>query len=106
MEHTLKLSPSLKLKPNGNNSDHIKVEKAGIYRIVANIRSMGNNLAQTSCNLLINDEFVITIQTNGTEGSWVKQNLIKIELEEGTYELKVESIKQGMEIEWLEFSKV
>lgn len=102
MEQIYDLSYGLKLKPNVNKSDRIKVAKSGIYRIVANIQSTGNNLAQTSCNLLLNDEFVITIQTNGTDGRWVKQNLIEIELEEGIYELKVESIKEGMEIEWIE----
>lgn len=102
MEQTQQLSNSLKLRPNGNKTERIKVEKAGIYRMVASIRSMGNNLAQTSCNLLLNDEFLITIQINGTEGRWVKQKLIEIELEEGIYELKIESIKPGMEIEWIE----
>lgn len=102
MEQTQQLSNSLKLRPNGNKTERIKVEKAGIYRMVASIRSIGNNLAQTSCNLLLNDEFLITIQINGTEGRWVKQNLLEIELEEGIYELKIESIKPGMEIEWIE----
>jgi len=106
MEQTLELSLSLTLKPNGTKAERIKVVKGGIYRIVANIRSMGTNLAQTASNLLLNDEFVITIQTNGTEGRWFKQNLIKIELEEGIYELKVESVKPGMEIEWIELCRI
>ncbi|WP_097015411.1 glycoside hydrolase family 3 protein [Anaerocolumna aminovalerica] len=106
MEQTLELSLSLTLKPNGTKAERIKVVKGGIYRIVANIRSMGTNLAQTASNLLLNDEFVITIQTNGTEGRWFKQNLIKIELEEGIYELKIESVKPGMEIEWIELCRI
>jgi len=44
-----------------------------------------------------------TIQTNGTEGRWIQQRLRKIELEAGMYELKLDFIKPGLQIEWIEF---
>ncbi|MNP80850.1 hypothetical protein D3C76_1790540 [compost metagenome] len=47
-----------------------------------------------------------TIQTNGTEGQWIRQKLVKVELEAGLYEMKLEFIKPGLQIDWIEFNKV
>lgn len=84
----------------------VRVKEAGIYRLLVNVRSFGSELAQTSCSLLLNDTQIATIQTGGTEGQWVKQKLVKIELKEGVYCLELKDLKQGMEIEWVEFKKL
>ena len=47
-----------------------------------------------------------TVQTSGTEGKWVKRKLSKVYLQEGIYELKLDFIKPGMVIEWIEFKEV
>lgn len=88
-----------------NNEDQIIVDvsEAGIYRLIVNIRSFGSDLAQTSCNLFLNDTQIATIQTSGTDGQWVKQKLIKVDLQKGLYSIKLKELKQGMEVKWLKF---
>ncbi|MNF14809.1 hypothetical protein D3C80_2171620 [compost metagenome] len=63
-------------------------------------------LAQSACIVTLNDQLMTTIQTNGTEGKWIRQRLVKIELEAGLYELKLDFIKPGMLIDWIEFKQV
>ena len=100
------LAENSKINPSPAASTYIKVSKAGVYRIIVNIMSPETNLAQTTCNVTLNDEFMMTIQTNGTDGKWIKQKLVKIELEEGLYELKLDFTKPGMQIRWIEFKEV
>jgi beta-glucosidase len=94
------------INPSPAASTYIKVSKGGVYRIIVNIMSPETNLAQTTCNVTLNDEFMMTIQTNGTDGKWIKQKLVKIELEEGLYELKLDFTKPGMQIRWIEFKEI
>lgn len=84
----------------------IKVKEKGIYRLMVNVRSFGNELAQTSCSLFLNGSQVATIQTGGIKGQWMKQKLVKVELREGLYRLEIQELKQGMDIEWVEFKKI
>jgi beta-glucosidase len=95
-----------RIRPNTADSTYINVVKAGVYRIIVSIMCPDSNLAQTACNLTLNDKLATTIQTNGTDGRWIKQQLVKIELDEGIYELKLHFIKPGMEISWIEFRQV
>lgn len=104
-EEVQELSQDTKIKPNLSASTYIKVAKAGVYRIIVNIMSAESDLAQTACNVTLNGQFMTTIQTNGTDGRWIKQKLVKIELEEGLYELKLDFVKPGMEIDWIEFKQ-
>lgn len=84
----------------------IEVKEAGTYRLMVNIRSFGSDLAQTSCSLVLNGTQAATIQTSGTDGQWVKQKLVKVELEKGSYCLELKDVKQGMELEWVEFKRI
>ena len=105
-ENAHDLSENIQVKPNASGATYIKVEDAGVYRIIVNIMSPQNNLAQIASNLVLNGKTVTTIQTRGTDGRWIKQKLVKIELEKGIYELKVDNIKPTMEIDWIEFKLV
>jgi beta-glucosidase len=64
------------------------------------------NLFQTACNILLNGQLMATMQTNGTAGKWIRQMLVKIELEQGLYEVRLEHVKPGIEIDWIEFRPV
>ncbi|WP_139904838.1 glycoside hydrolase family 3 protein [Clostridium thermarum] len=97
---------NVKIQPSTSAPTYIKADKAGVYRIIVNIMSPQNNLAQIACNLVLNDKIVTTIQTSGTDGGWIRQKLVKVELEEGIYELKLDVIKPTMEVEWIEFREV
>ncbi|NMC54177.1 MAG: hypothetical protein GYA48_11135 [Chloroflexi bacterium] len=54
----------------------------------------------------MNNQFLTSIQTHGTDGKWIKQKLGKIELEKGFYELILDFVKPGMQIDWIEFEKI
>ncbi|WP_211748766.1 glycoside hydrolase family 3 C-terminal domain-containing protein [Paenibacillus sp. Marseille-Q4541] len=94
----------VKVIPNGLVT--MKVNDSGVYRIFAGVMSPDGELAQSACNLMLNDQLVTTIQTNGTDGQWIKLKQIKVELEAGLYEMKFEHIKPGMHIDWIEFKQV
>lgn len=84
----------------------IRVKENGTYRLMVSVRSFGSELAQTSCSLFLNGSQAATIQTGGTDGQWMKQRLVKAELSEGLYKLELQELKQGMDIEWVEFKKL
>lgn len=106
LEQAQVISENAQVKPAADGSTFMQVDQAGQYRIIVNIMSPEPELAQSACNVTLNDQLMTTIQTNGTEGKWVKQKLVKIELEAGLYELKLEFIKPGLQIDWIEFKQV
>ncbi|WP_336775865.1 glycoside hydrolase family 3 C-terminal domain-containing protein [Paenibacillus sp. MMO-58] len=81
----------------------MKVEQNGVYRITVHLMSTEFAWAQSACNVLINGELMTTVQTNGTESAWIRQKLVKVELQAGLYELKLDFVKPGMQIDWIEF---
>lgn len=100
------LSQDNRLKPAGNVSAVLDVGGEGRYSVVAKIMSPLPNLFQTACNILLNGQLMATMQTNGTAGKWIRQMLVKIELEQGLYEVRLEYVKPGIEIDWIEFRPV
>ncbi|RCX18670.1 beta-glucosidase [Fontibacillus phaseoli] len=100
------LSQNAQVPPVESGAACFKADQAGQYRIIVNIMSPEPELAQSACNVTLNGQLMMTVQTNGTEGQWIKQKLVKIELEAGYYELKLEHIKPGMQIDWIEFKQV
>ncbi|WP_456276872.1 glycoside hydrolase family 3 C-terminal domain-containing protein [Bacillus sp. AK128] len=105
-ENVQNLLEGSKVQPVESGSVLLKVATAGEYRVFVNVSSPGTDLAQTACNLILNDKLVTTVQTNGTDGKWITQKLVKIQLEEGLYELKLEFIKPGLQIDWVEFKQI
>ncbi|BBH22972.1 beta-glucosidase [Paenibacillus baekrokdamisoli] len=105
-EQAQALSQNAQVKPAAAGSTYVKVDQAGQYRIIVNIMSPEPELAQSACNVTLNDQLMTTIQTNGTEGKWIRQKLVKIELEAGLYELKLDFVKPGLQIDWIEFKQV
>jgi len=81
------------------------VKEAGVYKVTAKVMSPESNLAQTVCKAYLNDKEMSTFQTNGTDGDWIYQVLLRIKLEAGDYALRLEFPKPGMQIEYLEFNK-
>lgn len=100
------LSQNARVTPVVEGSVGFEVEESGQYRIIVYIMSKESELAQSVCNVIINDQLMTTIQTNGTEGQWLRQKLSKVELEAGPYEMKLEFIKPGLQIDWIEFNKI
>ncbi|NQX46900.1 glycoside hydrolase family 3 C-terminal domain-containing protein [Paenibacillus tritici] len=105
-EQVQTLSENGQVTPAKSGPTYIQVDEAGQYRIIVSIMSPEPELAQSACNLTLNGQPVTTIQTNGTEGRWIRQKLVKVELEAGMYEMKLDFVKPGLQIEWIEFKQV
>lgn len=99
------LSDHAQVKPAAAGSTFMKVDQAGEYRIIVNIMSPDTNQAQSACNVTLNEQLMTTIQTNGTDGRWIRQKLVKIRLEAGLYEMKLIFVKPGLHIDWIEFKQ-
>lgn len=84
----------------------LQVGKAGVYRVFVHIMSPESELAQSACNVVLNGQVLTTVQTNGTEGRWFVQKLVKAKLEAGLYELKLDVIKPGLQLDWIAFKTV
>lgn len=92
----------VKLLPKEPETMKLSLEHAGRYKIMVKLRSALLEQAQSSCNLLLNGKPVATIQTNGTGNEWNLIRLDNIDLKPGEYEVDLQHIKAGMEIDWLE----
>lgn len=99
------LAKTLQLPMKEKASAVIHVKQAGVYKVIAKLCSDASNLAQAAANIYLNDEPLTTVQTSGTEGNWVTQKLLSVELEEGFYEIRAEVVKPVMEIAWISFDK-
>lgn len=82
-----------------------EVQEEGTYVLIIRIMCPESNLAQTTCNLSLNGKFVVTVVTNGTDGNWITQKLVKVQLEKGRYCLETDYTKPGMHIDYLQFKK-
>ncbi|OAB27038.1 beta-glucosidase [Paenibacillus macquariensis subsp. defensor] len=100
------LSDNAQVKPATVGSTVVKVDAAGEYRIIVHIMSPESELAQSACNVMLNEQPVTTIQTNGTDGRWIRQKLVKVQLEAGLYEMKLDFVKPGLQIDWIEFNRI
>jgi len=100
------LSDHAKVEPVAEGSVFFRAEQAGTYRLIASLMSAESELAQSACNVTLNGRLLTTIQTNGTDGRWIRQKLAKVELEAGIYEMKLEVVKPGLQLGWIEFKPV
>lgn len=104
-EDAQNLNENGRMVPDMEKGNVLYVEEAGVYGIVVNLMSPDTNLAQSATNVTLNDELMVTVQTNGTDGRWITQKLMRIELEKGYYVAKFEKVKTGMELGWIDFIK-
>ncbi|MDE7417880.1 MAG: glycoside hydrolase family 3 C-terminal domain-containing protein [Lachnospiraceae bacterium] len=79
------------------------IKEAGYYDVIVRLMSPQTDRAQTVCKALLNEKEFATFQTNGTQGRWMQQKLLRAELEKGSYQIKLLFPKPGMEIDYMEF---
>ncbi|WP_310551304.1 glycoside hydrolase family 3 protein [Paenibacillus glufosinatiresistens] len=94
------------ITPNPSGVTRVAVRRSGEYRMFATVMSEGDHLAQSACNVTLGGEPVTTIQTNGTGGRRIRLKQVKVRLEAGVYEMKLEFVKPGLHIETIEFNPV
>lgn len=95
----------IKLYPQKEETMTMQIEHAGRYKFLVKTRSPLSSLAQSSSNLLLNGQPILTIQSNGTENEWVILKLNNIQLEAGTYQAELTPVKPGLEVEWIEVTR-
>lgn len=94
----------VKLNPLDKSTMHVSVHHSGRYKFIVKTRSKLSELAQSSYNILLNGQAMATVQTNGTKG-WVLLKLSDIHLEAGEYDVDLQPVKPGMEIEWIDITR-
>lgn len=101
-----KLSADSKIKIGDTTKASMEVEEDGEYSIIVNIMSPMTNLAQSTCNVYLNGKTAFIIQTNGTDGNWIKQKLVKVKLNKGIYNIELEHVLKGLNVDYIQFKKV
>jgi beta-glucosidase len=81
------------------------VTEPGVYQISAEVMSESSNQAQLECALQLSQTRLALLQTNGTDGKWVRRRLTRVRLETGAYRLSFEYIRAGMQVRALTFEK-
>lgn len=99
------LSEAAQVRPSPTDSTSIR-SGGGTYWIIVQMRSSESHLAQSVCNVTLNGQPMTTVQTNGTNGAWIRRRLAKVKLEAGLYEMKLDFMKPGLQIDWIEFHQV
>ena len=84
---------------------YFMIQEAGEYDIIARLMSKQTFMAQTVCKAVLNGEELVTFQTNGTNGRWNLQKLLRVRLEAGCYQITLQFPKPGMEIDFTAFQK-
>lgn len=96
---------TVRFVPTESEHFQVRLEHSGRYKFLVKVRSPLSEVAQSSCNLLMNGRAVVTIQTNGTGGEWTLIKLNNIYLEAGAYEITLEPVKPGLEIQWVDMTR-
>lgn len=73
--------------------------EAGTYSVQAHFVAHGSDMAQSTTNILLNDSLLATLQTNGTKDLWVTQELSRATFGKGCYQLSLQIMKAGIEID-------
>lgn len=83
-----------------------QIPEDGTYAVQAHFVSHSSDIAQSTTNIILNDSLLVTLQTNSTQGQWVTQELRRVVLEKGCYELKLKIMKAGLEIDQICFRPI
>ena len=85
-------------------SFEVEVKEYGSYRLVFNVRSNLNPLAQLPLNILINDQFVTTFVFNGTDGVWMSREK-QLSLQIGKQKITFLFPQNGLSVHKIKFEK-
>ncbi len=86
-------------------SKYFIIKETADYDIIVRLMSRQTFMAQTVCRAVLNGKELVTFQTNGTDGKWNLQKLLRVHLKAGCYQIVLQFPKPGMEIDHMEFRK-
>lgn len=79
------------------------IKESGLYDIIVRLMSEQTDRAQTVCKSILNGKELAVFQSNGTNGRWIQQKVLRVKLEKGPYLLELQFPKPGMEVDYMEF---
>lgn len=83
----------------------LEVLEAGQYQVDIKMRYDASSLAQASFNLLINNDYAVTIPLNGTDNAWKETTVLQVVLQAGYYEVGLDFLRPGIEVGEIRFSR-
>lgn len=86
-------------------SKYFMIQETADYDIIVRLMSPQTFMAQTICKAVLNGEELVTFQTNGTEGKWNLQKLLRVHLKAGDYQITLQFPKPGMQVDYMEFRR-
>lgn len=82
---------------------YVQVETPGTYQVYIRMMSVDFNTAQTACDFFINENKIMHIGVRGTEGRWITQKLLKVNMQPGIYGFRVEETKPHLVVDSIRF---
>ncbi len=104
-EGAISIANELTLTAKKNQTLVIDVPEDGIYQCYGFIKYDRDSQAQSTCSLSLNQVFSMTFSVHGTDGELHKVDGLQVKLSKGLYELSLEFVKPGLELERLGFTK-
>lgn len=99
------ISEDLALKSSANTRVTLRVDEPGVYHCHCRMRYDRNSIAQSTCSFSLNGVFAMSLSINGTDGKSISVEGLPVNLEAGLYDLHIDFVKQGLEIEEISFTR-
>lgn len=103
---TFKLSEDNKVMFNSGTQASVEIDETAEYTVIVNIMFEKSNLSQSTVNVMVGDETMFVIQTNGTDGNWITQKLCKVQLDKGIYNIDLVDVLAGIKVSYIQFKKI
>lgn len=103
---TAKVSEKFSPSNDGKNSVWIGIEDKGSYNIFATyVKTTEHIVSQSVCNILFDGRPMVSFDSRGTGGNILTINVGCIKLQKGYYEITLNNIKPGIDVQSLFFQK-
>ena len=99
------LTNSITFNSKINMDGQFYINNNGMYKVEVTMKHENNELAQSACNLNINNELLQTINLNGTGGTLKTEVIALVQLDKGLYNVNLDFKKPGLEIIHIRFIK-
>src|SRR5574344_2079575 len=101
---TAKVSEKFSPSNDGKNSVWIGIEDKGSYNIFATyVKTTEHIVSQSVCNILFDGRPMVSFDSRGTGGNILTINVGCIKLQKGYYEITLNNIKPGIDVQSLFF---
>jgi beta-glucosidase len=99
------IDESIEWFTTSDKSAFVKVVEEGVYQVSALVNYPRDSLAQSTCSVSLNGTYAMSLSTNGTEGKQATIEGSPVKLVPGFYQVAIEFLKPGLELEKLAFIK-